>query len=47
MRQDKEAPEFLTVEIKDSKGKPWGILHAMPYQEILILAVLGISAQVK
>ena len=30
MKKDDKAPEFLTVEIKDTEGKSWGVVHAMP-----------------
>ena len=30
MKKDDKAPEYLTVEIKDPVGRPWGTLHAMP-----------------
>jgi len=30
LKKDDKAPEYLTVEIKDPDGKPWGIIHAMP-----------------
>ena len=30
MKRDDKAPEYLTMEIKDPEGKPWGIIHALP-----------------
>ena len=30
MKRDEKAPDFLTIEIKGSDGKPWGTVHAIP-----------------
>lgn len=30
MKRDDKAPEYLTLEIKDPDGEPWGTVHAIP-----------------
>jgi len=30
MKRDEKAPEYLRLEVMDSEGNPWGIVHALP-----------------
>jgi len=30
MKRDEKAPEYLKLEIMDSEGNDWGIIHAVP-----------------